>query len=148
MKKIFLPFALFSMAACGSDSEDFNTSNDASIIGKWYIEKVEVFKSKNQQTQTMTSTECKKKSTHEFKSTNMISITFAPQGNNCIQTDVVTRNYTFNTANKKFWYEGEQDYPYYITQLTQTDMVMEDRLEDFDNDGINDVITRFFKRIN
>lgn len=148
MKKVFLPLTLFSMIACGSDSEFFNSSNDSSIIGKWYIEKVEIYKSKNQQTQTIISTECEKKSTHEFRPTNMTSTTFAPQGNDCIQTDVVTRNYTFNTSNKQFWYEGEQNYPYYITQLEQTDMVMEDRLEDFDNDGINDVIRRYFKRIN
>lgn len=150
MKKIFLPFALFSMLACGSDSErlDIIDPDNASIIGKWYIEKVEVYKSKDQQTQTFTSTECQKKSTHEFKQTNMTSITFASQGSNCIQTDVVTRNYSYNTSTKKFWFEGEEDYPYFITELTQSGMKMEDRTQDLDADGINDTIRRFYVRIN
>ncbi|ASW74498.1 hypothetical protein IQ37_19775 [Chryseobacterium piperi] len=148
MKKIFLSLALVSMAACGSDSEtlDIIDPNEASIIGKWYIEKAEVYRSGSQQTQTSFSSECEKKRTHEFKTTNMTSITFAPEGNNCVQTDVVTRNYTFDKANMKFWYEEEQDYPYFITQLTQSNMVMEDRTQDVDGDGTKDIIRRFFNK--
>ncbi|SIT21170.1 hypothetical protein SAMN05421786_10966 [Chryseobacterium ureilyticum] len=77
----------------------------------------------------------------------MTSITFAPENNNCVQTDVVTRNYTYDPVSKKFWYEAEQDFSYIISQLTQTDMVFEDHLADVDGDGIKDVIKFYFRRI-
>ncbi|MBK1895171.1 lipocalin-like domain-containing protein [Chryseobacterium paridis] len=150
MKRIFLSTALLSILACGSDNEvlDIIDPNAGSIRGKWYIGKSEVYTSKDQQTKTSFPTECQKKSTHEFKQTNMTSTTFAPQGNSCVQTDVVTRNYTLEKSTMKFWYEGEQDYPYFITKLTQAEMIMEDRTQDVDGDGTNDIIRRFFARIN
>ncbi|MDQ1805806.1 lipocalin family protein [Chryseobacterium sp. PTM-20240506] len=150
MKRIFLPLALLSMLACGSDSETLDTidPNVGTIIGKWYIEKSELYTSKDHQTKTNFSTDCQKKSTHEFRQTNMTSTTYAQQSTTCIQTDVVTRNYTFDKPTGQFWYEGEQDYPYFVTKLTQSEMIMEDRTQDMDGDGINDVIRRFFTRIN
>lgn len=148
MKKIFLSLIVLSFIGCNSNDDDVQTNNQASIIGKWYIEKAEVYKSSNQQTQTSISTDCQKKSTHELKQANMTSISFAQTGNTCVQTDVVTRNYTFDKPNMKFWFEDEVDYPYFVTQLAQNDMVMEDRTEDIDGDGIKDIIRRFYKKIN
>ena len=77
----------------------------------------------------------------------MTSTTFAPENNNCVQTDVITRRYTFDLVSKKFWYDDDKDFPYTISQLTQTDMVFEDHLADVDGDGIKDVIKFYFKRI-
>ncbi|MET3038478.1 lipocalin family protein [Chryseobacterium sp. NRRL B-14859] len=148
MKKLFLPFALVSLIACSNDDDNDQPAAKASIIGKWYMDKAEQYTSGNQQTKLYTSSECEKKSTHEFRKKDMTSTTFAPQNNTCIQTDVVTRNYTYNPETKNFWYEGEEDYPYVISQLTQTDMVLEDHTEDIDGDGIKDVIRRYLKRIN
>ncbi|WP_345990383.1 hypothetical protein AAEU33_00355 [Chryseobacterium sp. Chry.R1] len=78
----------------------------------------------------------------------MTSTTYGQQGTACIQTDVVTRNYTFDKPTGQFWYEGEQDYPYFVTKLTQSEMIMEDRTQDMDGDGTNDIIRRFFTRTN
>lgn len=148
MKKIFLPFILFSIVSCNNNDEVENVSNKASMIGKWYIEKSEIYRSLNQQTQTSFSTDCQKTSTHEFTSSHVISISFAQNNNTCVKTDAVTKKYTFDKGNGKFWFEGEENYPYFVTQLNLTDMVVDDRTQDFDGDGIKDVLRRFYKRIN
>ncbi len=146
MKKIFFPFAVLSIMACSSN-DDAPQTNNASIVGKWYIDKTEKYTSGNKKTEVNTSSGCEKESTHEFTEKSMISTTFSPKNNSCVQTDVVTRNYTYDPVSKQFWYEGEKDFPYTISQLTQTDMVLEDHLEDVDGDGIKDVIRFYFKRI-
>lgn len=146
MKKIFLPFAVLSIMACSSNDEESQTNN-ASIIGKWYIEKAEKYTSGNKKTEVNISSGCKKESTHEFTEKSIVSITFSPENNSCVQTDVVTRNYTYDPVSKKFWYEGEKDFAYTVSQLTQTNLVLEDHFEDIDGDGIKDVIKFYFKRI-
>lgn len=148
MKKFILPLMLFSFFGCNGNDEDQNISSKASIIGKWYIEKSEIYRSLNQQIQTSFSTDCQKTSTHEFTSSHVISISFAQNNNTCEKTDAVTRKYTFDKGNGKFWFEGEENYPYFVIQLSLTDMVIEDRTQDFDGDGIKDVLRRFYKRIN
>lgn len=147
MKKIFLSFFVFSVIVSCSSKDDETQANNASIVGKWYIDKAEKYTSGNKQTEVQVFSECEKKSTHEFREKDMTSITFAPENNNCVQTDVVTRNYTYDPVSKKFWYEAEQDFSYSISQLTQTDMVFEDHLADVDGDGIKDVIKFYFRRI-
>jgi len=102
----------------------------------------------NQQIQTSYPTDCQKMGTHEFTPTHLISISFAEINNTCEKTDAFTRKYTFNKGDGKFWFEGEENDPYFITQLSQTDMVIEDRTQDFDGDGTKDVLRRFYKRIN
>ncbi|KQT25970.1 hypothetical protein ASG22_04560 [Chryseobacterium sp. Leaf405] len=147
MKKLFLPFILFLIVSCNSDDEVQDTGNKASITGKWYIEKSEIYRSSNQQIQTSFSTDCEKTGTHEFTSSHVISISFAQNNNTCVKTDALTKKYTFDKGNGKFWFEGEENYPYFVTQLT-TDMIVEDRTQDFDGDGTKDVLRRFYKRIN
>lgn len=148
MNKIILSFVLFSAISCTGNDEEQNLSNKASIVGTWYVEKTEIYRSLNQQTQTSFSTDCQKISTHEFTSSHVISISFAQNNNTCEKTDAVTKKYTFEKGNGKFWFEGEENYPYFVTKLTLTDMVMEDRTQDFDGDGNKDVLRRFYKRIN
>ncbi|SEM69932.1 Lipocalin-like domain-containing protein [Chryseobacterium taichungense] len=148
MNKIFLSFLLFSLISCSSNDEEQDFSNKASIVGKWYVEKAEIYRSLNQQTQTSFSTDCQKMSTHEFTATHLISISYAQINNTCEKTDAVTKKYIFDKGNGKFWFENEENYPYFVTQLNQTDMVMEDRTQDFDGDGTKDVLRRFYKRIN
>lgn len=147
MKKLFLSLAVFSAIVSCSNNDDEPQANNASIIGKWYIDQAEKYTSGNKKTEVQVSSECEKKSTHEFREKDMTSITFAPENNNCVQTDVVTRNYTYDPVSKKFWYENDKDFPYIISQLTQTDMVLENHLDDVDGDGIKDVIKFYFKRI-
>ncbi|AZB08504.1 hypothetical protein EG344_06410 [Chryseobacterium sp. G0162] len=148
MKKLFLSLAAFStIVACSSSNDDEPRTNNASIVGKWYINKAEKYTSANKQTEVHVFSECEKKGTHEFREKDMTSTTFAPENNNCVQTDVVTRRYTFDLESKKFWYDDDKDFPYTISQLTQTDMVFEDHLADVDGDGIKDVIKFYFKRI-
>lgn len=148
MKRIFLSLAVFSMIVSCSSNDDESQTNKASIIGKWYIAKAEQYTSGDKKTVTYNPSECEKKSTHEFKEKNMTSTTFAPENNNCVKTDVVTRNYTYDPMSKKFWYEDDKDFPYIIPQLTQTDMVLEDHLDDIDGDGIKDIKRWYFKRMN
>lgn len=147
MKKLFLSLVLFSIIGCNSNDDDIQTNNKASIVGKWYIEKTEIYRSLKQQTQTSFSTDCQKISTHEFTSSHVISISFAQNNNTCEKTDAVTKKYTFEKGNGKFWFEGEENYPYFVTKLTLTDMVMEDRTQDLDGDGTKDVLRRFYKRL-
>ncbi|AZA53625.1 lipocalin family protein [Chryseobacterium sp. G0201] len=148
MKKFFFPFILFSIVSCSSDDEVQNSGNKASIIGEWYIEKSEIYRSSNQQIQISFSTDCQKMSTHEFTSSHVFSISYAQNNNTCEKTDSVARKYTFDKGNGKFWFEGEENYPYFVTQLTLTNMVMEDRTQDFDGDGTKDILKRFYKKIN
>lgn len=148
MNKIVLSFLLFSLISCSSNDEEQDLSNKALIVGKWYVEKAEIYRSLNQQTQTSFSTDCQKMSTHEFTATHLISISYAQINNTCEKTDAVTKKYIFDKGNGKFWFENEENYPYFVTQLNQTDMVMEDRTQDFDGDGTKDVLRRFYKRIN
>ncbi|MGE4515155.1 MAG: lipocalin family protein [Chryseobacterium sp.] len=148
MNKIILSFLLLTVVSCNGSDEDQDISNKASIIGEWYIEKAEIYRSLNQQIQTSFSTDCEKKSTYEFTSSHLLSITYAQNNTTCVKTDAVAKKYTFDNGNGKFWFEGEENYPYFVTQLNQTDMVMEDRTQDFDGDGTKDVLRRFYKRIN
>lgn len=46
-----------------------------------------------------------------------------------------------------FWYESEEDYPYYIITLNDTQLVFEDRSQDIDNDGKTDIIRRYFVKM-
>ena len=148
MKRIFLSFAILSIVGCSSTNDDEPQTSNVSLVGKWYIAKAEHYTSADKKTVTYNPSECEKKSTHEFQEKNMTSTTFAPENNNCVKTDVVTRNYTYDPASKKFWYENDKDFPYIIPELTKTDMVMEDHLDDVDGDGIKDVKRWYFKRIN
>ncbi|SDJ67609.1 lipocalin family protein [Chryseobacterium jejuense] len=147
MKKLFLLLVVFSAIVSCSSNDDEPQTNNASIIGKWYIDKAEKYTSGNKKTEVKAFSECEKKGTHEFREKDMTSTTFAPENNNCVQTDVVTRNYTYDPTSKKFWYENEKDFPYIISQLTQTDMILENHLDDVDGDGIKDVVKFYFKRI-
>lgn len=47
----------------------------------------------------------------------------------------------------KFWYENEQNFPYYITKLNQTELVFEDRTQDIDGDNKTDIIRRYFTKL-
>ncbi len=148
MRKLIFPLLLLSVASCGSSDEDQDPGPKASIIGKWSVEKAEIYKSSNQQILTSYSTDCQKVSTYEFTSSHLISISYADNNNTCVKTDVSTRKYSFDKGDGKFWFEGEEKYPYFITKLTASDMVIEDRAQDFDGDGTKDVLRRFYKRIN
>ncbi|WP_294230031.1 lipocalin family protein [uncultured Chryseobacterium sp.] len=148
MKKPLLALVLFSVVSCGGNDEDQDPGNKASIIGKWSVEKSEIYKSINQQILTSYSTDCQKMGTYEFTSSHLISISYADNNNTCVKTDFSTRKYSFDKGKGKFWFEGEEKYPYFITKLTASDMVIEDRMQDFDGDGTRDVLRRFYKRIN
>ena len=148
MKKLIWVLALFSVISCGGNDEDQDPGNKASIIGKWSVEKAEIYKSSNQQIVISYSTDCQKTGTYEFTSSHLISISYADNNNTCVKTDASTRKYTFEKGDGKFWFENEEKYPYFITKLTASDMVIEDRMQDFDGDGTRDVLRRFYKRIN
>ena len=148
MKKLIWVLAVFSVISCGGNDEDQDPGPKASIIGKWSVEKAEIYKSSNQQILTSYSTDCQKTGTYEFTSSHLISISYADSNNTCVKTDASTRKYTFDKGNAKFWFENEEKYPYFITKLTASDMVIEERMQSCDGDGTRDVLRRFYKRSN
>lgn len=148
MKKLIWAPALFLAISCGGNGEDQDPGNKASIVGKWSVEKVEIRRSLHQQTQTSFPTDCQKSGTYEFTASHLTSVSFEENSNVCKKTEAFTRKYIFNEIKREFWFEGEEINPYYVAQLNQTDLVVEDRTQDFDGDGTKDIIRRFYKRIN
>lgn len=148
MKKTFLILStLFILISCRHD-ENENIKTEASLIGKWSFQKVDVFKTTTNQTQTTENSDCDKKSIHEFLEKEHKSTFYGMIDSNCKLTgEVNSRNYTFDKTNMKFWYENEQDYPYFITKLTENELVFEDRTQDIDSDGKNDIIRRYFSKM-
>lgn len=102
MKRIILSFVLFSVISCNGNDEAQEMGNKATIIGEWYIEKSEIYRSLNQHIQTSFSTDCEKKSTYEFTSSHLLSIIYAQNNIACIKTDAGAKKYTFDKGNGKF----------------------------------------------
>ena len=148
MKKSLLILSTFFILISCRNNENENLEAEASIIGKWSFQQVDVFKSTTNQTQTTENSDCDKKSIHEFLETIHKSTFYGIVNSTCQLTgEVNSRNYTFDKTNMKFWYENEQDYPYFIIKLTANELVFEDRTQDIDNDGKNDIIRRYFSKI-
>ena len=143
MKKLLLVLTLVSLFSFrNSDSKD---EANYTMVGKWSLQKAELVKSTDGSTQSQEISECSKKTIHEFTLTKNISTFYAIINNVCTLTgEVNTRNYYFDKANMKFWYENEQDFPYYIIKLNNTDFVFEDRTQDQDGDNKPDIIRRYF----
>lgn len=74
MNKIILSLILLSVISCNGNDDDQDLGNKASIIGEWYVEKTEIYRSLNQQIQTSFSTDCQKMSTYEFTAAHLLSI--------------------------------------------------------------------------
>ena len=147
MKKIILIFSIATFFSCRNDDTS-NHQTEATMVGKWSLQKVDVVKSSNGQTQTTENSDCDKKTVHEFTQTKNISTFYGIVNNTCQLTgEVNSRNYTFDKTNMKFWYENEQNFPYYITKLNQTELVFEDRTQDIDGDNKTDIIRRYFTKL-
>ncbi|SHF23278.1 lipocalin family protein [Chryseobacterium vrystaatense] len=146
MKKLFLPLAVLSTMGCSHHNED-PEDDQRTMLGMWKMSKVEVYKSSTKQTEVHLTTGCDAESTHEFRGTDMTTVNYTKNNNDCIPDETVTRKYTYNQKTQKFWYEGEQDYPYIVSQLTAVNMIFESSVEDFDEDGINDVVKYYFLKI-
>ncbi|PIF44593.1 lipocalin-like protein [Chryseobacterium sp. 52] len=146
MKKILLPLALFAIMGCNGHDED-REDDQPTMKGMWKMNKVEAYKSSIKQTETKISTGCSAENTHEFRSADMTTVNYAKQNNECAPYETVTRKYTYDQKTKKFWYEGEQDYPYIVSQLTSVSMIFESNGDNIDGDGKNDVVKYYFDRI-
>ena len=148
MKKSLLILSTFFILISCRNNENENLEAEASIIGKWSFQKVDVFKSTTNQTQTTENSDCDKKSIHEFLETIHKSTFYGIVNSTCQLTgEVNSRNYTFDKTNMKFWYENEQDYPYFIIKLTANELVFEDRTQDIDGDNKTDIIRRYFTKM-
>lgn len=90
-----------------------------------------------------------KKSIYDYQENQVVRVSslFSEKNGACSLGETTAQKYFFNAQNMTFWYEGEEDYPYHITKLTASELVIEDRAEDRDNDGKPDVLTRYFTRI-
>lgn len=145
MKKIILALSILSIISC-RDNDNDDTS--VSIIGKWSFQKVDVVTTSDNQTNTTELDECSQKTIHEFQQTVAVSTFYGIIDNTCQLTgEVNTRKYTFDPENMTYWYEGEEDYPYYIITLNDTQLVFEDRSQDIDNDGKTDIVRRYFVKM-
>lgn len=61
MKKIILLFSVITLFSCRNDENGNNTQSEATMVGKWSFQKVDVVKSSNGQTQTTENSDCDKK---------------------------------------------------------------------------------------
>ena len=148
MKKTLLILSAFLIFSSCRNNENSEEQTEATLIGKWSFQKVDVVKSTTNQTQTTENSDCNKKSIHEFTESVHKSTFYGIINSNCQLTgEVNSRNYTFDRINMKFWYENEKDYPYFITKPSENELVFEDRTQDIDNDGKNDIIRRYFSKI-
>ena len=148
MNKIISVLSILIILSCRNDDKTDNIQSEATMIGKWSFQKVDIVKSSNMQTQTTENSDCDKKTIHEFTKTKNISTFYGTINSVCqITGEVNSRNYTFEKSSMKFWYENEKDFPYYITKLTQTDLVFEDRTQDLDGDNKLDTVRRYFTKI-
>lgn len=141
MKKISLSLALFSIVAC-NDSDEL-----PSIIGKWKITKVEFYNSSYHETNTIIFTGCQAESTEEYKKTDITTIVYGMKNDICLPLQTWTKNYIYDKVGQKYWYEGEEHYPFTILQLTDKNMITEDHSVDFDNNGVKDVVIRYFVKV-
>lgn len=152
MKKIILTLSVLSILSILSCRNDNNTqeseTSQADLIGKWSFQKVDVVKTSTGQTQTTENSECDQKSIHEFQQTIHQSTFYGIINHVCQLTgEVNSRNYTFDQNAMKFWYEDEQEYPYFVTKLTEDELIFEDRTQDIDDDNKNDIIRRYFRKM-
>ncbi len=149
VKKIIFILSILTIFSCRNDDKIDNVQADATMTGKWSFQKVDIVKSSNGQTQTTENSDCDKKTIQEFTQTKNISTFYGIINSVCQVTgEVNSRNYTFEKSSMKFWYENEKDYPYYITKLTQSDLIFEDRTQDIDGDNKLDIVRRYFSKIN
>lgn len=140
MKKFFLLF-LLAILSC---SRDDIQSENISIIGTWKLIKSEKKVLSTGVVQTNTPIGCSLQDTHEFQANKVISTHYHLVNNSCVGNEVVTRNYTLDLKNSKFWYEGEENYPYLINKLTETELVIDDKYGDSDDDGVADFYITFY----
>ncbi len=61
MKKIITLFSIIILFSCRNDDNENITQTEATMVGKWSFQKVDIVKSLNGQTQTTENTECDKK---------------------------------------------------------------------------------------
>ena len=82
MKKIILIFSIATFFSCRNDDTS-NHQTEATMVGKWSLQKVDVVKSSNGQTQTTENTDCDKKTIHEFTQSKNISTFYGIINNVC-----------------------------------------------------------------
>ncbi len=144
MKKVFF-LSLFVLLSC---SRDDNSPETFSIVGTWKITKGEVRDLSTNQITSSTPSGCQSQDTHEFQTNKVISTHYHLSNNNCIGDEIVIINYTLDLKNNKFWYEGEEKYPYLISKLASNELILIDKYGDSNDDGIVDNYkTLYFTRV-
>lgn len=145
MKKLILLLGI-AMLSCNRNNETTN-DDSVSIEGTWTIIKSEISYTSTGKTESSVPSGCTIKDTHEYRNGVLTSTLFSlNKSGNCEGLEVNTTKYTFDPNTMKFWFQGEEKFPYYIS-FVGNQMVMEDREIDRDQDGKNDILKKYFIKI-
>jgi len=143
MKQLIVLLLITLLSSCNDED-----SNEASLIGKWSLQKREMVRGSDGQVITYTRTDCQKQSVYEFRQNDQVITLFDTVDGSCIQKAVLTLTYTFDKENMKFWFEGVEGAPLYITKLTAAELICEDRDHNYDPDVALDTLREYYIRVN
>lgn len=148
MKKIFLSFTVFSViGSCSTDNDNNNEQEISPIIGTWNQYKGEEHTSFNNKVKVHYPEGCESENTFEFNQTHLNTVGYALSKGACVPSEAYNTQYTYDKTSKKLWYKDNNSNAVIVSKLTPTEMVTEDRTEDRDDDGIKDLVIRYFRKI-
>lgn len=144
MKKLFLPFAVFSvMVSCSNDDDSPKKEEAALLIGTWNQYKGEFYTTYDNKTQTVYPNGCESQNTVEYNETEVNVVNYESKDGKCAPAVPKNAKYTYDKGTQKLTHGKE----YIVTKLTPTELVTEDHNTDWDGDGKKDVTTRYFRKI-
>lgn len=143
MKQLIVLIIITLFYSCNHED-----SEEASIIGKWSLQKKEMVRGSDGQVITYTMTECQKQSVYEFRQDDRMITLFDTVDGICTQKGVYTLTYTFDKPTMKVWFEGVIGAPLYVIKLTSSELVLEDRDHNYDTDIAIDTLREFYVRMN
>lgn len=139
--------AFSAILSCSSDDDSPKKEEMSAIVGTWNQYKGEVYTTSNNQTVTVYPKGCESENIFEYNKTEVNTVGYeANKDGVCVPAQYKSAKYTYDQGAQKLWYNNP-DIAYKITKLTLTELVTEDSSEDRDNDGLNDVVIRYFRRV-
>ncbi|MFL9832884.1 lipocalin-like domain-containing protein [Chryseobacterium terrae] len=152
MKKNFLLAlaTLLLFSSCGNDDNENTQNTIESFPGIWKMSKTMIISGSNNATlQSSNITGCEALNLFEFRQNQGFSIKYYTKNNNeCITDGFDTGNYQYNENSKMltFTYADSLVKSVVIYSLNNTEMMTVDRIEDYNNDGVNDTAVIVFKK--
>ncbi|MDN3694554.1 hypothetical protein QWZ06_20920 [Chryseobacterium tructae] len=148
MKKLFLALAAFSaIISCSSDDDNSKKEEVSPIVGTWNQYKADVYTTSDNKTKAVYPSGCESENIFEYNKTEVNTVGYSLNKDGvCVPSDYHNAKYTYDQNDKKLWYNNSNRV-YKVTKLTVTELVTEDNTEDRDDDGKNDVVIRYFRRV-